>query len=58
MAKDVPDLAGLAPRIQKQHTGCVLSHAGSFDDFSAFYNSLNNEQKKKVADHIREKMSH
>lgn len=58
MAKDIPDLAGLAMGFKNNIQDAALAMQSHIDDFSAFYNSLNNEQKKKVASHIREKMAH
>lgn len=56
MAKDVPDLAGLATEFKNNIQDVSLAMQTHIDDFSSFYNSLNNEQKKKVASHIREKI--
>jgi hypothetical protein len=58
MAKDVPDLAGLATDLKNNVQHASLAVQAYIDDFSAFYNSLNDEQKKKIANHIREKMAH
>lgn len=58
MAKDVPDLAGLGIEFKNNIQDASLAIQAHIDDFSSFYNSLDNEQKKKVANHIREKMAH
>jgi Spy/CpxP family protein refolding chaperone len=57
MAKDVPDIAGLATEFKNNIQDASLAMQAHIDDFSSFYNSLNNEQKKKVASHLREKMA-
>jgi hypothetical protein len=58
MAKDVPDVAAVAPKLKNEIGAISAGMQDNIDLFTAFYGSLDNSQKKKVAASIQERMKY
>ena len=56
MEKDVPDVAALVPKVKTAIQGMSDKMQDNIDLFAAFYDSLDNNQKKKLASRIRERI--
>ena len=57
MTKDVPDVGAVAPRLKNAITGLSADMQDNIDLFTAFYGSLDTNQKKKVVAGIQERMA-
>jgi len=57
MSKDVPEVAAVAPRLKNAITGLSADMQDNIDLFTAFYGSLDANQKKKVVAGIQERMA-
>jgi Spy/CpxP family protein refolding chaperone len=56
MEKDVPDIAAIAPKVKKSISEMSADVQTNIDLFTAFYGSLDNQQKKKLADMFHKRM--
>jgi hypothetical protein len=56
MEKDVPDVGALVPKVKTAIQGMSDKMQENVDLFAAFYDSLDNNQKRKLASHVRERM--
>jgi hypothetical protein len=56
MAKDVPDIAVVAPKLKKAINDISMDLQGNIDLVTAFYGSLNDTQKKKLVADIHDRM--
>lgn len=57
MGKEIPDVTDVSRKAKKAIQGMSVSIQESMDLFAAFYTSLDNDQKKKVAGAIQERMA-
>lgn len=56
IAKDVPEVAAVAPKLKKAITVLSADMQDNIDLFTAFYGSLDANQKKKLMAGIKERM--